>query len=120
MPTIQKFPAMARTLTPASSTFIHVPNANTAAVVTLAATAGWAWIVERIVWSYSATPTGGRLTIVETETTVLDIDITSGGPGPFEVGEEYSAGAAVVITLAAGSGSVVGKLNVKARLVRRD
>ena len=91
---------------------VATPAANTAATVTIAASQAGRRVIRAVVWSYSATPTGGRLTITDGGTTILDIDITVGGPGPVPL--EYVAGvnAAVVVTLAAGGGSVVGKLSV--------
>jgi hypothetical protein len=88
--------------------------ANTAVVVTLAAVAGYRHHVPQVIWSYSAAPTGGRLSVSGLDDTqTLDFDITAGGPGailfPPLVGKVNTA---VVITLAAGSGAVVGKLNV--------
>lgn len=91
----------------------HLPAAATAAVITLAAsTKGTRWVVHSILASYSAAPTGGRLTISGlVGTLTLDLDLIQVGPtliqGPF-VG---IAETAVVITLASGAGAVVGKLN---------
>lgn len=88
--------------------------ADTAVVITLAAEAGKRHYIPEILWSYSGTPTGGRITISGLDNTqTLDLDIISGGPGPLLFPPlAGKINTAVVITLAAGGGSVVGKLNV--------
>lgn len=69
----------------------------------------WAFGVQ-LYWSYSGTPTGGRITVVVGSTTVMDFDITAGGPGfmplPIMHGD---ANEAVVVTIYAGGSGVVGK-----------
>jgi len=96
---------------------LHVPSAATAAIVTLAAVAGEIHVIDQITWSYSAAPTGGRLTVAINSVTVLDIDITSAGPGSiqFTRGLHGIDNQAVVVTLASGAGSVAGKVNVQHR-----
>lgn len=100
----------------AASTNIHVPAAATAAIVTYAAAgAGVAHLIEGVAWSYSAAPTGGRLTITDAGVTVFDIDITAAGPGyiPFPRGlRSDAANTAMVVTLASGAGAVAGKVAV--------
>jgi hypothetical protein len=66
-----------------------------------------------VYWSYSSTPTGGRLCVSSDLDTYIDLDIVAGGPGfipldrfPFEVGEELT------VVLTSGGGSVVGKVSV--------
>lgn len=91
----------------------HLPVAATAAVITLAASSkGTRWVVHSVMASYSAAPTGGRLTITGlVGSLTFDLDLIQVGPlllfGPF-VGITETA---VVITLASGAGAVVGKLN---------
>jgi len=92
---------------------IHVPAAATPAVVTLAATTGVRHIIHNIQWSYSAAPTGGRLTVVQGSTTILDLDITAAGPGGYNFTLTGAMSAAIVVTLASGAGAVVGKVNVQ-------
>lgn len=94
---------------------IHVPASNTAAVVTLTALAGQRRIINAVQWSYTAAPTGGRLTISD-GTTRFDVDITAAGPGGFGLCIPGDAGTEVVITLAAGGAGIVGKLNVQSSL----
>ena len=87
--------------------------ANTAVVITLAAQTGYRHYLVQLIWSYSATPTGGRVTITGLKGDDYDWDITAAGPGPANfppIAGDVST--AVVVTLAAGSGAVVGKLNV--------
>lgn len=92
---------------------LHTPAANTAAIVTLEAVAGRKHWVHHFQWSYSAVPTGGRLTITVGGVIQFDVDITSAGPGGFGVEIIGGAGQEIVLTLAAGGASVSGKLNVQ-------
>jgi hypothetical protein len=87
------------------------PNAATAAVITLNATSAGRQF-RYIYWSYSATPTGGQLSITNGGTEVFKLHITAGGPGfiPFPGTAVGTDGAAVVVTLASGGGSVEGTL----------
>lgn len=88
----------------------NVPAAATAAVNSITGVPGLRYIVHGIQWSYSAAPTGGRLTISD-GATLLDLDITEGGPGALAAGIPCDSGATLTITLASGAGAVVGKLN---------
>lgn len=94
---------------------LNVPAANTAAVITYAAVAGQFHAFRGVAVSYSAAPTGGRLTVSDGGTTVMDLDITAGGVTvvTFEgLQRQAAANASLVFTLAAGGGGIVGKLNV--------
>lgn len=65
--------------------------------------------------SYSAAPTGGRLTITDNAVTVFDLDITTAGPFtiPLPDGiQNLAVNTALVFTLAAGGAAVVGKINL--------
>jgi hypothetical protein len=95
---------------PANSA-VSVPNAD----VTITYAPGRITL-GNIVWSYNATPTGGRLTVTGGGWNV-DVDIIVGGPGfiPFDFGEYAVDNNDVVITLYAGGAGVVGKLNVLGR-----
>lgn len=98
---------------PASAAHVNAPAANTAAVITLAATVDKKHYLPRVVWSYDAVPTGGRLTITDDGNTVFDISITADGPGVIDLGIESAAvNKALVITLAAGGAGVTGKVNI--------
>jgi hypothetical protein len=88
-------------------------NANV--VVTLAATAGIYHILPAILFSYSDTPTGGRLTVEDgAANIVMDLDITAKGAGrvPFVPALRSTVNTALIITLYAGGVGIVGKLNV--------
>lgn len=98
-----------------SSMSHNAPAANTAAVVTLAASSGQAYRLTLLAYSYSASPTGGRVTIADGVSTVFDLDVTS----TWEVlthltpgGILITSGNACTITLAAGGAGISGKLNV--------
>jgi len=99
-----------------STSDVHAPAANTAAVVTYAAsTTGGAHIINGIGYSYSAAPTGGNLKVEDgSGNTVLSLDITEAGTRfiPFQNAVKGSVNTALIITLSAGGGSVVGKLSV--------
>jgi hypothetical protein len=97
---------------------VHVPAADTAAVVTLTPDSAEELLaIDHIAWSYTASPTGGRLTVAIGGVTVLDLDITTGGPGPIEFGRGLvgKPGETIVVTLAAGGSGIGGKLNVSYR-----
>ena len=98
---------------PVTTNEVHVPAAATAAVLTFAAEPDAAHVVREVTWSYSASPTGGRLTIADGSDTIFDIDITAAGPGQalFGSGKQGHVNTAMTITLASGAGAVVGKVN---------
>lgn len=100
---------MNRTLTRDKS----LPAANTAAALTFAAVAGQKHHLVYVAWSYSAAPTGGKLTVEDgVGTTVFEVDVTAGGPGSLALPPIIgSVNTALVVTLAAGGASVTGKLN---------
>ena len=87
--------------------------ANTAAVAALpAATTNHRWRVRRVFGGYTATPTGGLLTITD-GTTTFEIPITTAVPFDFpNLDFQTVAGATPSATLAAGSGAVVGYVNL--------
>mgnify|MGYP001603033601 CR=1 FL=1 len=99
---------------------VHAPIADTAAVITLTAASGKRHVVDKIFGSYSAAPTGGLLTI---SLTVLGtavsflVTITAAGPFDFDfpVPLQGDDNTAITITLAAGGGTVVGKVNALTR-----
>jgi len=89
-----------------------LPAGNTAAVVTIADPGdGFRIVIHKIIFSYTAAPTGGRLTITGGLIT-LDVDITNSGPGVLTLSWPIAKSTASVITLAAGGGVIAGKLNV--------
>ena len=79
------------------------------------------WVLDYVAWSYSGNPTGGKCTVQIGGTTVFEVDVTSAGHGfiNFEQHGLYNAAQtkneALVVTLAAGGGSVVGKLQIRYR-----
>jgi hypothetical protein len=81
------------------------------ATLTYAAIPLTAHVLAGVAWSYSNTPTSGRLTISDDTTVIFDMDITSGGPGfiPFTPAKEGSINKPLVIKLF--NGGVVGKVN---------
>jgi len=97
---------------------VHEPAANTAAVITLAAEAGRRHVVRYLAWSYSAAPTGGRLTVTDGGTNKLVVDITAAGQGSLNLtnGFQGAVNSAVVATLAAGGAAVTGKLSLGSSL----
>lgn len=104
---------------PAAAGNKHLPASNTAAVVTkTAAGAGLFNACAGVYWSYSGNPTGGKLTLEDVSgTTVLEVDITAGGPGflPFSPPiRNAAANTALIVTLAAGGSGITGKLAVNA------
>lgn len=88
--------------------------ANTAVTITYAAARHAGYAIKEIIADYSATPTGGLVTISEGGTVVRRFPV----PGTSRTitfpdgGLRFDRNSEVVITLAAGSGSVVGYLNV--------
>jgi hypothetical protein len=88
-------------------------SAGAATTITLAAATNYAFTIQDIQWSYSAAPTGGKLTIANDGVTELEFDITAAGPGSLSLYFPGTVSKAVVVTLAAPGGAVVGKLNVQ-------
>lgn len=100
-------------ITPAAA---QLPAQATAAVATLAAVANMCWVVDRIFYSYSAAPTGGNLAI-NWGTPEENYAILLGGFGTLLLGHRrFPVNTAVVVTLASGAGTVVGKVYVSAYL----
>lgn len=93
----------------------NLPVANTAAVITIAAVAGKTITIHGCQWSYSLSPTGGNLLITTNTgaTTLISLDITAAGPGGFNFAIPGLPNKNVTLTLASGTGSCVGKLNVQ-------
>jgi hypothetical protein len=88
----------------------HYPAANTAATQTIAAVVGKRHVLFKIAYSYSAAPTGGRLSVTDGGTTVFDVDITLAGPGAFTLMEPMGINSEMIVTLAAGGVGITGKL----------
>lgn len=92
---------------------VDEPAADTAAVATYAAAGSYYHIIGGVAWSYSGAPTGGNLKIEDGTDTIFSVDITAAGHNSisFGRGKRGTRGNALVITLAAGGGAVVGKVN---------
>ena len=89
-------------------------TADGAATVTITASATSPVYIKGVVCSYTATPTGGALTIAEGVTPVFSVDLPTAGPHVIPVELIIAAGSNAVITLADPGGAIVGKLNVNA------
>jgi hypothetical protein len=92
-------------------------SAGGAAVsLTLAADAARPGNIFQIISSYSAAPTGGRLSISDGSNTLFDIDIVASGPLVINWPVPVCGGPNVTltVTLAAPGGAIVGKLNILA------
>lgn len=86
---------------------------NAAATITLGASGALKHNIQQIVFSYSAAPTGGKLTTTGLDGDQLDLDITASGIGPMMAPPAMGvAGGAVAVTLAAGGSGIVGKLAI--------
>ena len=100
-----------------SSSDVHAPAVNTAAVVTYAAVKDFKHVITGISWSYAGgTPVGGNLKVEDVSGTIVwQIDIDQSGPGGFtfpQPKKSAAANTAMIITLAAGGAGVTGKLNI--------
>jgi hypothetical protein len=88
---------------------------NAAATITYGAQAGRSHSINWVAVSYSATPTGGNLSIYDGPLTnlVFSVDITASGPQVIPLtGLLGTAGQQLTIILAAGGSAVVGRINV--------
>jgi len=88
-----------------------IPAVGVAAVWTLTATPGLAWVIKKANWSYSAAPAAGStFTITDGTTTVL-VYVSSSGAGwtSFDIPNVFKSNTNVVITLSASSG-VLGEV----------
>lgn len=92
----------------------HRPTADTAAVITLAASSGFHHVIHGVQWSYTGTaPSSGKLTITVNAAIKWEVDITALGPGGFTFTIAGGNNQAVVLTLAAGGAATTGKLNAQ-------
>lgn len=76
-----------------------------------------------LIWSYSAAPTGGGITITDgTGNTIFQADITAAGPGFFLwIPPKHSAAnSTLTISLLAPGGAILGKLNVNHWIENQD
>jgi hypothetical protein len=96
----------------------YATQTHAAAAVTYAAPLNpfVAHVLYGVVWSYSGgTPTGGAITVTDAGVTIGSFDITAAGPGSMNFTPPLSSspGAAMVVTLADGGASLVGKLTCR-------
>lgn len=94
-------------------------EANKAVVVQTAAPGeNMRWKLLLVLWSYSATPTGGLITIEDGAETGggadgnYEIAVASAGPGEQQAGWQGAPNHVIKVTLAAGGASVVGHLAI--------
>lgn len=95
--------------------FSQVGITNIAQVLTFPAHVGGRHVITGIVWSYSATPTAGSVSVQDgAGNYIMGWDITASGPGSIIFAQPLmgSANTAMIITLAAGGAGVQGKLAV--------
>lgn len=107
---------MQNTMTPQAA---QTPAAATAAVCTMAApTDGSRWVLSGVNFSYTATPTGGRLTIAWGSDSEIYY-VSGAGPDAliFAQPKIFPPNTAVTITLASGAGAVVGSVYPQAQTV---
>jgi hypothetical protein len=86
--------------------------ANAAAAITISGVSNRIATIHTVAWSYSDTPTGGKLTLTGGNVN-YEVDITASGPGVLDLDYAAASDGNVTITLAAGGGTVVGKVNAK-------
>lgn len=90
--------------------------ANTAVVITYAAKDYGRHALVSLSWSYSAAPVAGGVKVEDgSGNTVFQLDITAAGPNSIIINNPMlmSENKAMIVTLAAGGGSAVGKLNAQ-------
>ena len=95
------------------------PAANIAAIVQKNAVAGSKYRVYKLLWSYNAAPTSGRLYLQFANRVVRDVHVTAAGPGfiPFCPPLDAAVGEAVAATLVAAGASVTGRLAMDVELL---
>ena len=101
---------------PADIAHVKTAAAGVATVLTVAPALNQRVVLKDLLFSYSAPPTGGNLSITRTgapAVVYLDLDITQGGPGPLMFQTEpmvFAPNESITITLAGGGAAIVGKL----------
>jgi hypothetical protein len=98
----------------------HAPIANTAAVITLAATENCRHVIDKVFGGYDAVATGGSLTIAITvDGTAVSMAFPVYGIYPvildFDKPLQADEDTAVTITLAAGGAGIIGSINAVIR-----
>lgn len=106
-----------------TTTFVNDPSlvspadsvaaTHAAAVITLAALGpGNSHLVDGLLVSYSAAPTGGGITVADGSNTILQADIIAAGPTVIPFRKQGTPNTAMTITLADGGSGIVGKVNL--------
>jgi hypothetical protein len=95
-------------------------QAITAAVITLAATAGVRHVVDQVFGGYDTDPAAGSLTIAVTVNgTAVSMVVPITDNSPFNIPLQHplqgDVGTAITITLAGGGGAVVANVNALTR-----
>jgi hypothetical protein len=89
---------------------------NADAVLTYAAVgAAVSHILVAVYWSYSGGAPAGRLTVSDGANVIVDLDITSAGPGFLEIPSPYriTPGNALEVRLYNGGAGIVGKVTAR-------
>lgn len=95
---------------PTTADFATATHAAT--VVTYTAVANGRHCLDKVQFSYSAAPTGGRLTVEDGAGNVVkDLTITAAGPLSVDLSMIGTPNTAMIITLADGGAAIVGKMN---------
>jgi hypothetical protein len=105
-----------------SASMNNAPAANTAAVCTCAADADRVNVLTSVQWSYSAAPTGGSLQVESVSGTIVwgPHAITAAGLGSLRFDPPImntNKNEALIVTLAAPGGTVVGALSIQAHRI---
>lgn len=87
---------------------------NAAVILTVPATKDVRRHLSKLLFSYSAAPTNGLLTVsVGSEVRFGPLPITAGGPGPIGVNIQGDVNQAMTVVLSAGGSGVIGALYVE-------
>jgi len=87
--------------------------ANQTAVIAIPAVENKRIVIQGIQGSYSGVPTGGRLHVTDGFDTFFEVDLFAAGAFDFSPVLAFPPSKGVVITLAAGGGTVVSKVNAQ-------
>lgn len=82
--------------------------------MTLPAVPGKFHYLEHIAWSYSGVPAGGKVSVDDDGTTVIDVDVMLSGKDHLDVETRSAAmGTVMAVTLGSAGISLIGKLVVQ-------
>ena len=98
---------------PGETRWIHGSAVNAPVTVTIPGENRRRRSLSKILFSYSATPTGGRVTVTIEGEIPLSHAITAAGPGPLNVNIAGVVNRPMVVTLDAGGAGVTGDLSVE-------